>query len=346
MGGAGRVSADVLEIRLALTRKTGFALDVDGRIPLSGITAISGPSGGGKTTLLRALAGLEQLDVAEVRFGETEWDRPGKHLPPERRRVGFVFQDAALFAHLTVADNIRYGARRRGVSHYDAIIEALDLGPLLKRPVAGLSGGEARRVALGRALASDPAILFLDEPLSGLDQARKDELLPYIGRAVAEARVPALYVTHSRAEIAALADRVMGLENGALTGWQAAPIRLRARVVETMGRSMRVMLAGAPDGAAGARAVLPRIAEVGEFVGLGVRAESLLLSSVSPGRSDAILQAPAKVVKGHGGLTVLLFGEEVVLPGGGPHAIGSTVWLSIRELTARPERIDSAKNRS
>lgn len=339
------MSADVLQMRLTLSRKTGFELDVEGRIPLSGITAISGPSGGGKTTLLRALAGLEQMDSAEVRFGQTDWDAPGTRLPPEARRVGFVFQDAALFTHLTVAENINYGARRRGVSQYDAIIDALDLGPLLKRPVAGLSGGEARRVALGRALASDPAILFLDEPLSGLDQSRKNELLPYIGRAVAEARVPALYVTHSRAEIAALADRVMGLEHGSLTGWQAKPIRLKARVVETMGQSMRVLLAGAPEEAAGARAVLPRIAEVGEVVGLGVRAESLLVSAVSPGRSDAILQAPAKVVKGDGGLRVALYGEEIAIPRGGPHAVGSTVWLSIREVAARPERVDSAENR-
>jgi molybdate transport system ATP-binding protein len=339
------VSADVLEMRLALTRKTGFVLDIDGRIPLSGITAISGPSGGGKTTLLRALAGLEQMNVAEVRFGQTVWDAPGNRMPPELRRVGFVFQDAALFSHLTVADNIRYGARRRGVSHYDAILDALDLEPLLKRPVAGLSGGEARRVALGRALASDPAILFLDEPLSGLDQARKDELLPYIGRAVAEARVPALYVTHSRAEIAALADRVLGLEEGALTGWKAKPIRLRAQVVETMGRMMRVALAGAPEQASGARAVVPRTAEVGETVGLGIRSESLLVSAVSPGRSDAILQVPAKVVKGDGALTVLLYGEEVALHRVGPYAIGSTVWVSVREVAVRPERNDSAENR-
>lgn len=339
------MSVDMLEMRLTLTRKTGFALDVEGRIPLAGITAIAGPSGGGKTTLLRALAGLEVVDTAEVRFGQTVWDGPGTRLPPEARRVGFVFQDAALFSHLTVAENIRYGARRRGVTQYDAILDALDLEPLLTRRVMGLSGGEARRVALGRALASDPAILFLDEPLSGLDQARKADLLPYIGRAVAEARVPALYVTHSRAEIAALADRVMGLENGALTGWQASPIRLRARVVETMGRLMRAVLCGAPETAPGARVTVPRIAEVGDVVGLGVRPESLLVSAVSPGRSDAVLQVPAKVVKGDGGLTVALYGEEVALPGGGPHAIGSTVWLSVREVAARPERIDSAKNR-
>ncbi len=332
-------------MRVAMRRGDRFALDIDGRIPLQGVTAIVGPSGGGKTTLLRALAGLETPDAAEVRFGPTLWDGGGVSLPPEARRVGFVFQGAALFTHLTVAENIRYGARRRGVTSYGAIIDALDLGPLMERRVPGLSGGEARRVALGRALASNPAILFLDEPLSGLDQARKEELLPYIGRAVAEAQVPAIYVTHSRAEIAALADRVLGLEHGRLTGWKPAPIRFRARVVEAMGDSVRASLLGAPEDDAGARVVLPRLAEPGELVGLGVRAESLIVSAASPGRSDAVLQVPARVVEGEGGLVVDVYGERIALPSSGPHALGAELWLSAREVSPRPEPGDSAERR-
>lgn len=339
------MSVDMLEMRVALRRGDRFQLDVDGRIPLQGITAIVGPSGGGKTTLLRALAGLEAPDQADVRFGATVWDGPGVALPPEARRVGFVFQDAALFAHLTVAENVRYGARRRGVTNYGAIIDALDLGPLMQRRIAGLSGGEARRVALGRALASNPAILFLDEPLSGLDQSRKEELLPYIGRAVAEAQVPAIYVTHSRAEIAALADRVLGLEHGHLTGWKTPPIRFRARVTEVMGDSVRAVLVGASDEDAGARVVLPRLAEPGELVGLGVRAESLMVSAASPGRSDAVLQVPARVVEAEGGLLVDVYGERIALPSAGPHAIGAELWLSAREVSPRPEPGDSGENR-
>ena len=339
------MSGEALEMRVALRRGDRFALDIDGRIPLQGVTAIVGPSGGGKTTLLRALAGLETPDAAEVRFGPTLWDGGGVSLPPEARRVGFVFQGAALFTHLTVAENIRYGARRRGVTSYGAIIDALDLGPLMERRVPGLSGGEARRVALGRALASNPAILFLDEPLSGLDQARKEELLPYIGRAVAEAQVPAIYVTHSRAEIAALADRVLGLEHGRLTGWKPAPIRFRARVVEAMGDSVRASLLGAPEDDAGARVVLPRLAEPGELVGLGVRAESLIVSAASPGRSDAVLQVPARVVEGEGGLVVDVYGERIALPSSGPHALGAELWLSAREVSPRPEPGDSAERR-
>ncbi len=331
-------------MQVALRRGDRFALDIDGRIPLQGITAIVGPSGGGKTTLLRALAGLETPDKADVRFGATVWEGAGVVLPPEARRVGFVFQNAALFSHLTVADNLRYGARRRSVTNYTAIIDALDLGPLMERRVPGLSGGETRRVALGRALASNPAILFLDEPLSGLDQARKEELLPYIGRAVAEAQVPAIYVTHSRAEIAALADRVLGLEHGRLTGWKAPPIRFQARVVETMGDGVRACLVGAPEEDTGARVVLPRLAEPGEIVGLGVRAESLIVSAASPGRSDAVLQVPARVVEGDGGLVVDVYGQRIALPSSGPHALGAELWLSAREVSPRPEPGDSAED--
>ncbi len=339
------MSGEVLDMALALRRGERFQLDVDGKIPLQGITAIVGPSGGGKTTLLRALAGLERPDTADIRFGSTVWDGPGVFVPPELRRVGFVFQSAALFPHLSVAENIRYGAKRRGVTKYEAILDALALGPLMERRVAGLSGGEARRVALGRALASNPAILFLDEPLSGLDQARKEDLLPYIGRAVAEARVPAIYVTHSRAEIAALADRVMGLDHGHLTGWKPAPIRFRARVIETMGDSVRVALLGAPDDAAGARAVIPGLAEPGDIVGLGVRTESLIISSASPGRSDAVLSVPATVVEAEGGLVVDVYGQRLALPSGGPHALGAELWLSAREVSPRPEVGDSAEKR-
>ncbi len=335
------MSVEVLDIRLLLTRRGGFKLDIEAKLPLTGITAISGPSGSGKTTLLRALAGLEQPDRATVRFGATEWDSNRASLPPEARRIGFVFQDAALFPHLTVAENIRYGARRRGVTSYGAILEALDLTDMLARRVGGLSGGEARRVALARALASDPAILFLDEPLSGLDQARKEELLPYIGRAVVEAQVPALYVTHSRAELAALADRVIAMEDGQLTGWQSPPIRFLARVTDAAQGTARVTLLGAPEDAPDVRLQVPRVVEAGEIVGLGVRVESLLVSSTSPGRSDAVMQLPARVVEIDAALVVDVYGQRIALPTGGPHAVGSQIWLSAREVALRPEAPDS-----
>lgn len=336
--------ADTLDFRIKLSRGDMFSLDVADSFPMSGVTAIVGPSGGGKTTLLRALAGLEKADDARVRFRDKDWAAPSQTRPPERRRIGFVFQNPSLFPHLDVAGNLRYGARRRDVDSYDAIIDALDLGALMARRVQSLSGGEARRVALGRAMASNPDVLFLDEPLSGLDMARKAELLPYIGRAVAEARVPALYVTHSSAEITTLADRVVGLAGGSLTGWHVPPARLRATVTSVSDGIMRVLIDGA-DAGIGAEFALPLISKVGETVGLGLPNDSLLVSTDKPGRSDALATLPVRVVPGDGGLSLDVFGQTITLPKGGPHAVDAKLWLSILRILPRPEPSDSAETR-
>ncbi len=333
--------ADVLAFRLLLKRDSLFSLEVDGAFPLTGITAVVGTSGGGKTTLLRTLAGLEHADRADVQFRGETWDGTGVRLAAEERRIGFVFQSPTLFPHLTVSGNLAYGARRREVKSYDAIIEALDLGPLLPRTVENLSGGEARRVALGRALAANPRILFLDEPLSGLDRARKSELLPYIGRAVAEAQVPAVYVTHSMDEVTALADRVVGMAAGRLTGWRTPPARLRATVTSVTDGLMRVLIDGAEQGQ-GADLTLPLIAGVGEKIGIGIPPESLMISSAAPGRSDALVQVPGQVIDGPFGLTLSVLGQTLNLPKAGPYAIGATVWLSILRVLPRPEHIDSS----
>ena len=333
--------ADDLTFHVKLTRDALFSLDAAETIPMRGVTAIVGPSGGGKTTLLRTLAGLEQANEADVTFRGKTWEDRGHVTPPEDRRIGFVFQSPALFPHLDVAGNLRYGARRREVQNYDAIIDALDLGKLMSRPVQGLSGGEARRVALGRALASGPEVLFLDEPLSGLDMARKGELLPYIGRAVAEAQVPALYVTHSAAEVTTLADRVLGLAGGRLTGWQVAPPRLRSRVTAVGEGVMQVCIEGAEPGQ-GAELSLPVIGRVGEVIGLGLAMDSLLVSSDPPGRSDALVTLPARVVPGEGGLTLDIFGQRLTLSRGGPHAVDAHLWVSVLRVLPRPEPGDSA----
>lgn len=336
--------ADALTFHVRLTRDALFSLDVEDSIPMRGVTAIVGPSGGGKTTFLRALAGLEKAEKARVSFRGRTWSGRGHFMPPEERRIGFVFQSPALFPHLDVAGNLRYGARRREVQNYDAIIDALDLGKLMSRPVQGLSGGEARRVALGRAMASNPEVLFLDEPLSGLDMARKAELLPYIGRAVSEAQVPALYVTHSAAEVTTLADRVLGLAGGRLTGWQVPPPRLRAQVTSVGEGVMRVLVEGAQPGQ-GADLSLPVIGKVGECIGLGLPPDSILVSSDPPGRSDALATLPARVISGEGGLSLDVFGQKIILPKGGPYVVGADLWLSILRILPRPEPGDSAENR-
>lgn len=338
--------ADTLDFSLLVKRDALFSLEVSESIPLSGITALVGPSGGGKTTLLRALAGLEETDKAHVSFRGELWDGSGQRLAPEERGVGYVFQNNTLFPHLDVAGNIRYGARRRDVQSYDAIVDALDLGALMNRSVVGLSGGEARRVALARCLASSPNVLFLDEPLAGLDGARKSELLPYIARAVAEAQVPSIYVTHSMDEVTALADRVLGLSAGRLTGWRTAPERLSATVISVSDSIMRISIDGAKPGQE-AELALPLMAGIGERVELALPIENVLLSSQNPGRSQAMITLPVTVTGEHkGGTSLDVFGQSLTLPTGGPHVVGASLWLSVLKALPRPVVSDSAEIRS
>ncbi len=177
-----------------------------------GITVLLGPSGAGKTSVLNMVAGLLRPDAGHVRVtGETLFDAAARiDMPPERRRCGYVFQDARLFPHLRVIDNLRYGTARV-VSSTDGpaleeIIALLGIGGLLTRWPATLSGGEARRVAIGRALASGPRFLLLDEPLSFVDRARREEILRLIERLRDELQLPMLYVTHDAAEAERLGD--------------------------------------------------------------------------------------------------------------------------------------------
>lgn len=222
--------ADTLSFNLSLQRG-GFTLQGVADIPLHGITGIAGPSGSGKTTLLRALAGLEPNAIGTVKFGTEDWsNRPAKD-----RDVGFVFQDMRLFRHLDVAGNLSYGAKRRQApsGSLSDVIDALDLAPLLTRNVASLSGGEARRVALGRALASAPKVLFLDEPMVGLDTNRRAEILPYITRAVDGFGLSVLYVSHSQFEMNLLADRILPIHAGQIGQLQTGPPRFELPIVAT-----------------------------------------------------------------------------------------------------------------
>lgn len=210
-----------LVVALDLQRE-GFRLNVDLRLPGQGITVIFGPSGSGKTSLLRCLAGLEQAR-GRIQLGPTIWQDSAQHLfaPAWRRDLGYVFQEASLFDHLSVAENLRYGQRRvRKEGSARALSEAVELlgiGQLEHRWPASLSGGERQRVAIARALALQPSLLLLDEPLASLDPARKEEILPWLERLHRELRMPALYVTHSMDELARLADHAVALQAGAVT---------------------------------------------------------------------------------------------------------------------------------
>ncbi|HQU70078.1 MAG TPA: molybdenum ABC transporter ATP-binding protein [Albidovulum sp.] len=208
-------------------RFPGLALDIAFEAP-PGVTALFGRSGAGKTTVVQAVAGLLRPDSGRVTAdGSVLTDTDARiFLPPHLRRIGYVFQDARLFPHLTVRQNLLYGrwfAPERDGASLDRIVAMLDIGPLLDRRPGALSGGERQRVALGRAILSSPRLLLMDEPLAALDEARKAEVLPYLERLRDEVALPILYVSHSMAEVARLATTVVLIEGGLVTAAGPAP---------------------------------------------------------------------------------------------------------------------------
>ncbi|QFT83686.1 Sulfate/thiosulfate import ATP-binding protein CysA [Halomonas sp. THAF12] len=212
-GAAGERSALTLDVE---QRLGDFSLSASLALPASGVTALFGPSGSGKTSLLRMIAGLDAPHRGAIRLGdETLVDTArGVRVPPHRRHLGVVFQEPRLFPHYRVRGNLAYGMRGAGRERFDAVVELLGIGALLERFPATLSGGEARRVAIGRALLSEPRLLLMDEPLTGLDGARKQELLDYIARLAGDIDIPIVYVSHDPDELTAIADHLVLLEQG------------------------------------------------------------------------------------------------------------------------------------
>ncbi len=186
-------------------------------MPATGVTALFGHSGSGKTTLLRCIAGLERASQGCLRINGDVWQDEKQWIPIHKRPLGYVFQEASLFAHLSVIGNLRYGRKRvtnpRQVSLEQAI-ELLGIGHLLDRKPDRLSGGERQRVAIARALAVSPRLLLMDEPLAALDLKRKREILPYLERLHRELEIPIIYVSHSPDEVARLADYIVAMEDG------------------------------------------------------------------------------------------------------------------------------------
>lgn len=198
----------------------GFTLDVDLDLPGTGVTAIFGKSGSGKTTLLRVIAGLERAREGYVSFNGQVWQDAEHFMPVHKRPLGYVFQEASLFPHLSARKNLLFGLKRckaAGSVNLDHVIELLGIEHLLERKADCLSGGERQRVAIARALAVSPRILLMDEPLSALDSERKQEILPYLERLRDELHIPILYVSHSPAEVSRLADHLVVLEGGKVT---------------------------------------------------------------------------------------------------------------------------------
>jgi molybdate transport system ATP-binding protein len=228
-----------------------FSLDVDLVLPGRGVTAIFGPSGSGKTTLLRCIAGLERAPGGRLQLGDETWQDGGRWVPTHLRPLGYVFQEASLFPHLSVAGNLRYGERRSPAArrrNLEASIELLGLASLLERAPGKLSGGERQRVAIARALATAPRLLLMDEPLAALDAARKREILPYLERLHDELDIPVLYVSHAADEVARLADHLVLLDGGRVrASGRLTDLLQRLDLPLALGEDVGTVLEGAID---------------------------------------------------------------------------------------------------
>ncbi len=216
---------NAIDVRLRHRLGT-FQLAVEFRTPGDGVTALFGPSGCGKTSVLRAVAGLLRVGQGLVQVNGDCWQSDTHFVPVHRRALGYVFQEASLFAHLSVKRNLLYGWRRVDPAQrrlgFDTVVELLGIGPLLARDTRRLSGGERQRVAIGRALLTSPRLLLMDEPLAALDQAARRAILPYLESVQRELGVASLYVSHDPDEVAHLADHLVLLDAGRVVACGAA----------------------------------------------------------------------------------------------------------------------------
>ncbi|MGB8273861.1 MAG: molybdenum ABC transporter ATP-binding protein [Alphaproteobacteria bacterium] len=304
----------MLEVAV-LCRLGAFTLDIAFRAQAQGITAVLGRSGAGKTTLVNAIAGLVRPERGRIVLdGTVLFDQEaGIDLPPERRRIGYVFQEDRLFPHLSVKGNLRYGLRQAKnggrVVDFDHVTAILGLGPLLARHPGSLSGGEKQRVAIGRALLTGPRLLLMDEPLAGLDPERKAEVLPFIERLRDELEIPVLYVSHIMEEIVRLADTVVLVSDGRLAA--------TGSVEEVMSRLDLRPLTGRYEGGAvlnatildhdeafgltrlafsGGELLVPRLSlPPGERLRLRIRARDVALALEPPRRTSILNVLPGRV---------------------------------------------------
>ena len=206
-------------LQLEVQKRLGsFTLNARLALPARGVSALFGVSGSGKTSLLRLIAGLDRPDAGRIQLGERYLvdTARGIFVPPHQRNIGVVFQEARLFPHYRVRGNLTYGMPASARSRFEPIVDLLGIQALLDRMPGTLSGGEARRVSIGRALLTDPALLLMDEPLTGLDGARKEELLDYIVSLTRELEIPVVYISHDTQEISAIADHLALIDNGAV----------------------------------------------------------------------------------------------------------------------------------
>ena len=323
-------------LSVTLSHRFGdFGLEVAFDAP-PGVTALFGRSGSGKSSVINAVAGLLRPDRGRITLGDevlTDTAR-GVMRPPHRRCMGYVFQDGRLFPHLTVQQNLSYGrwfARQRPGAEFDRIVDLLDIAPLLHRRPGALSGGEKSRVAIGRAILSNPRLLLMDEPLAALDEGRKAEILPYLERLRDEVALPILYVSHALAEVARLATTVILMESGRVTRQGPTvevlsdPATAPLRGLREAGSILPARLTGAvEDGlarltVAGHPVWLPRLAApAGAEVRLRILAQDVMLAVTRPTGLSALNILPVRIEDirmgdGPGAMIRLRLGDEALL---------------------------------
>ena len=293
-------------------QRGAFTLDASFEAPGRGVTAIFGPSGSGKTTVLRCVAGLHRAASGHVAIKGDVWQNGANFRPVHQRPIGYVFQEASLFSHLSVRGNLLFGARAalgEPLLGFDEAVALLGLAPLLDRAPLTLSGGERQRVAIGRALLSRPRLLLMDEPLSALDRAAREEILPFLEQLHERLSLPVLYVTHDMAEVERLADQIILMEKGRVIG--AGPLAQMQSdpALPLMGaRDAAVSLEGeviACDAAyglatlavAGGVFLVPALkAQVGERRRLRILAGDVSLALAAPMGSTIVNILPARIL--------------------------------------------------
>ncbi|HZZ61051.1 MAG TPA: molybdenum ABC transporter ATP-binding protein [Roseiarcus sp.] len=312
-----------------------FSLDAAFVAPGRGVTALFGPSGCGKTTILRCIAGLLRLSEGHCEIdGELWQDRNGAFLPTHKRPIGYVFQEASLFPHLSVRRNLTFGAPRSaealppGGVAFGEVVDLLGVRPLLDRSPRNLSGGERQRVAIGRALLSRPKLLLMDEPLSGLDRATKDEIMPLLERLRDRHLLPIIYVSHDLAEVERLADQIVLMEKGrVLAAGPLADLQSDPSLPLAMARDAAVSLEGVVEAhdaryglltlrVTGGRFLAPTPPlPIGERRRIRIVARDVSLAREPPGPSSILNILPgrvisAKPVASHEMLAVVALGPE------------------------------------
>lgn len=325
-----------MTIEVALSHRfAGFTLEVGFAAP-AGVTALFGRSGSGKSTVVNAVAGLLQPERGRIVVGDEVLldSAAGRVVPAHRRRMGYVFQDGRLFPHLTVRQNLLYGrwfAGRPAEPDLARIVDLLGIGPLLARRPGALSGGEKQRVAIGRAILSEPRLLLMDEPLAALDEVRKAEILPYLERLRDELALPILFVSHSLAEVARLATTVVVMEGGRVRAAGpvgevlADPAMAPAMGLREAGAVITARLAAQEEDGltrldhAGGAIFLPRVAAPeGAVVRLRILARDVMLAVERPVGISALtvlagVVEEVRTGEGPGAMVRLRVGEEALL---------------------------------